>query len=232
MSGVLITCEHASKDLPSEHIHLYDPDTLDSHAGWDPGALDLAQHLARSLDAPLFAGRWSRLLIDLNRSAHHRGRIPGKNKLSPEQCAALHHGVWLPYRQQVAEAAQQAVRGTGHCLHLSVHSFTPIWQGQMRRTDIGLLYDPARSVERHLAKQLQAALSAGTGLRVHRNQPYRGMADGHTTGLRRHFDEHVYAGLELEISQSLVQRPAWASLSTTLSALVADSVRSHRVRAC
>ena len=101
----------------------------------------------------------------------------------------------------------------------------------MRRTDIGLLYDPARSAERHLAKQLQAALSAGTGLRVHRNQPYRGVADGHTTGLRRHFDEHVYAGLELEISQALVQGPAWPGLSTTLTALVANGVRSQWIDA-
>jgi hypothetical protein len=44
---------------------------LKTHRGSDLGALWLARELATALEAPLFAGSVSRLLIDLNRSLHH-----------------------------------------------------------------------------------------------------------------------------------------------------------------
>jgi predicted N-formylglutamate amidohydrolase len=45
---------------------------LDSHRGWDPGALPLGRQMASAFGAPLFASTTTRLLIDLNRSIGHR----------------------------------------------------------------------------------------------------------------------------------------------------------------
>jgi predicted N-formylglutamate amidohydrolase len=42
------------------------------------------------------------------------------------------------------------------------------------------------------------------GLAIMMNYPYRGVADGHTTALRRRFGDRGYLGLELEINQNLV----------------------------
>lgn len=210
--------------MPQEYAQLFDQPTMDSHRGWDAGALDLAQDLSNSLGAPLFAGTWSRLLIDLNRSAHHPKRMPGKHKLSEDQRAALHNMTWQPYRKQVNDAIQQAVKANGHCIHLSIHSFTPVFDGKHRKTEIGLLYDPARPGELQLALQLQSAIQAATDLIVHRNQPYRGIADGHTTALRRQFTARQYSGVEIEVSQTLVGAADWAAVYKQLAEIVSGLV--------
>src|SRR5688500_4394437 len=69
-STVVITCEHASQHVPRALRGLGLPRAvLRSHEGRDPGALPVAGALARALGAPLLAGKWSRLVADLNRSA-------------------------------------------------------------------------------------------------------------------------------------------------------------------
>lgn len=230
MTAVVLSCEHASPDLPPEFSTLFDAATLNSHRGWDPGALDLAQALAQTLEAPLFSGRWSRLLIDLNRSAHHLQRVPAKARLHPAQCATLHAETWLPFRRQVADAVAAAIRHHGHCVHLSVHSFTPVWQGRRRHTQLGVLYDPNRAGERALAVKLKAQLAHATGLRVHRNQPYRGVADGHTTALRRNWGAPHYLGVEVEISQALVGDRGWPTrcraICRTIAGVLAPEAQS------
>ncbi|MGH8118983.1 MAG: N-formylglutamate amidohydrolase [Gammaproteobacteria bacterium] len=87
----------------------------------------------------------------------------------------------------------------------SVHSFTPKLGKELRRADIGLLYDPRRRGERILCRKLQAILSqAAKGLIVRRNYPYRGTDDGLTTYLRKRYSEGQYLGIEIEINQKHV----------------------------
>src|SRR6185295_17571134 len=65
---VLLICEHASNRLPFSRRP--DPEErriLASHWGWDIGAWQLTLALARRWRARAIGGRWSRLLIDLNR---------------------------------------------------------------------------------------------------------------------------------------------------------------------
>lgn len=85
---------------------------------------------------------------------------------------------------------------------MSLHSFTPILNGQKRNADIGVLYDPGRRREKVLAIAFQEALNNRTGLRIRRNYPYRGNADGFTAALRKEFDERHYIGIEIEINQA------------------------------
>ncbi len=70
---LLITCEHGGNRIPKRYRSLFagQEALLSSHRGWDPGALSLAQTLARSFHAPLHHSCTSRLLVDLNRSLHH-----------------------------------------------------------------------------------------------------------------------------------------------------------------
>lgn len=210
--------------MPAAYRSLFGPTTLASHRGFDAGALEFAADLATKLSAPLFAGTWSRLLIDLNRSAHHPQRIPAKHKLTAAQRNALHDTVWNPFRQDVADAIRTAIDISGHCLHLSVHSFTPVMNGQARTTQVGLLYDPARSMEAELAGQLQSRLRAATGLTIHRNQPYRGVADGHTTALRRLHSGPRYSGIEIEINQAVVSGKDWTPLRELMTGVIAAAV--------
>ena len=66
----LVTCEHGGNEIPPPYIALFRTQgaLLASHRGYDPGALAMAQSLARALDARLLTSTISRLLVELNRS--------------------------------------------------------------------------------------------------------------------------------------------------------------------
>lgn len=86
-------------------------------------------------------------------------------------------------------------------LHVGVHSFTPVLNGEVRRADVGLLFDPSRPLERSTSRQWQALLQeALPDLVIRRNYPYRGVCDGLTTALRRQFPADQYIGIELEVN--------------------------------
>ena len=68
--GLVVTCEHGGNRIPAPYrdlFHAHDA-LLDSHLGYDLGALNLARALAKAFAAPLVASTVSRLLVDLNRS--------------------------------------------------------------------------------------------------------------------------------------------------------------------
>ncbi|MCB1139224.1 MAG: N-formylglutamate amidohydrolase, partial [Leptospiraceae bacterium] len=106
---------------------------------------------------------------------------------------------YLEFRGGVESAIAAATR-LGPVLHISVHSFTPVLDQQVRNCDLGILYDPTRQREKSTALAIQSALDTG-GLRIRRNYPYSGIADGFTTWLRKRFSDKVYSGLELEMNQ-------------------------------
>lgn len=188
---------------------------LRSHRGWDPGALPIARALGREFDVPLFAGRWSRLVADLNRSEDHArviapridGRwVPGNRDLSPEQRQARLDRYWRPHRREVAAAVAAAVRA-GDCLHLMIHSFVERLRGVERTNDVGILFDPHRPRERAFATALRAELVA-RDLSVRFNFPYFGNTDGLPRTLRALHPPARYRGFELEFNQRLARTAA------------------------
>lgn len=203
---LVLSCEHGGNRVPKPWAPLFRSHQrlLASHRGFDPGALAIARSLARRLGAPLVAATMTRLLVDLNRSPHNPAVFSPITRPRPraerERWLARVHA---PHWQRVRSALDE-VRGRP-VLHLAVHSFTPVLHGQPRRFDVGLLYDPARDRERVFAARLQSCLSAGeAALRVRRNAPYRGNADGLTTAMRRERPPADYLGIELELSQALL----------------------------
>lgn len=198
--GVIVTCEHGGNRIPAAWAHLFEgaEAVLESHRGWDPGALRMARAIARRLGAPLFHATVSRLLVELNRSLGHPSLFSAFTRDLPradrERILEEHY---FPYRRE----AESAIAAGGRVLHLSVHSFTPVLDGKVRSVDVGLLYDPARRAEKEFCLAWQAALERRLpGLRIRRNSPYRGASDGFTTYLRRRFPERRYLGVELEVS--------------------------------
>lgn len=213
---VVVTCEHASCAVPPALRGLGLPAAvLRQHVGWDPGALPVARAIARACGAPLRAGRWSRLVADLNRSEDHPrviaarvlGRdVPGNTGLDAASRAARLRRYWRPFRRDCAGLVAAAVaRGT--CLHLSVHSFVEELHGVERPYDIGLLFHPQRSRERAVVTALQGALRA-EGFTVRKNAPYFGHTDGHTQRLRAAHPAGRYLGIEIELNQRLARTVA------------------------
>lgn len=222
-ASILITCEHGGNTVPPAWRQLFAGRhaLLASHRGWDPGALELARSLARHFDAPLVWSRVTRLLVDLNRSRGHRNLFSEVTRPLPravrERILARHY---LPYRRAVVDQVAAAVTAGKRLVHVSAHSFTPVLNGERRNADIGLLYDPRRTGEQRLALRWQAALHhLRPELRVRRNYPYTGRADGLTTKLRRQFPASRYTTVELEVNQRLVtgNRRDWARLRRMLA---------------
>ena len=219
--SLIVSCEHASAAVPPAYSELFHEPAalLATHRASDLGAFAAARELAAALKAQLLAGEVTRLLVDLNRNEHNpRVFSDFSRSLSLNQRAELLTRYHAPYRTAVTSAVQAAGKPV---LHLAVHSFTPVLNGQTRRADIGLLYDPNREPEKRLALKLQRALrEREPTLRVRRNYPYRGVSDGLTTSLRRQFTGADYLGLELELNQAdwNPASQAWQSLPRHLIA--------------
>jgi predicted N-formylglutamate amidohydrolase len=206
--AVLVTCEHGGNRVPAPYAPLFADavGVLSTHRGWDAGALPLARELARRLRAPIRAATVTRLLVDLNRSSHHPRVSSDWTRSLPREerveLLARHHA---PHRSAVEEDVAELVRRGRRVVHLGVHSFTPVLDGEVRGADLALLYDPARPLERALCGAWARALAERLPrLAVRRNQPYRGASDGLTTWLRRRFPAGAYLGIEIEVNQRLL----------------------------
>jgi predicted N-formylglutamate amidohydrolase len=209
MNQIVLSCEHAGNRVPAKYRHLFAqiPSILNSHRGYDIGIWRVAGRLARKLHQPLFACYTTRLLIDPNRSLGHPDLFSEFSKaLTCSDKDRLIRCFHQRYRESVTQHIRQKIQENRRVIHFSIHSFTPMLQGQIRLADISILYDPRRSREKTLAKALQDTLRERTGLRIRRNYPYRGNADGFITALRRKYDACNYLGFEVEINQALLMK--------------------------
>jgi predicted N-formylglutamate amidohydrolase len=140
--GLVITCEHGGNRIPASYHDLFHAHQalLDSHRGYDPGALIMARALATAFAAPLVASTVSRLLIDLNRSlGHPRLHSEATRKAPAEVRQRILEHYYQPYRAQAERIVRQAIVDHGLVVYLSSHSFTPELHGKVREADIGLL---------------------------------------------------------------------------------------------
>jgi predicted N-formylglutamate amidohydrolase len=220
--ALIITGEHAVNYIPEVYEHYFEGNQalLQTHRGIDFGTQAIAESMSRDLGCTCHLAKTCRLLIDLNRSLSHRACFSEISaNFSREEKNHLIEMYYLPYREQ-AERDICALIAKGHqVLHLSIHSFTPVLNEQIRTTDIGLLYDPKRPGEKMLATRWQYLLKQlGNTLRVRLNYPYKGNTDGFTTSLRKKFPEADYLGLEVECNQAITREPySLTLLITTLT---------------
>lgn len=219
---IIVSCEHASAHVPRAYARRL-PELgalLGSHRGFDAGAAELARRLARAIGAPLFLGGITRLLVDLNRAESNRTIFSRISRTLPiEERAALLRTYYRPHREAVEAAVRRALAGGRTVLHVSVHSFTPVLDGVVRRAGVGLLYDPRRTAEAALCGRWRAELvGLDPTLVVRRNYPYRGTSDGLTRHLRRTLGTRRYLGIELEVNGSYPRGPraAWQALQRRL----------------
>ena len=203
---LILTCEHGGNKVPPQYKDCFhDAEAaLDSHRGYDPGALNLFQDLEVLADYGTYC-ETTRLLVELNRSLHHPQLFSRFTKaLSASGKKELLELHYFPYRIKVESKISESIEKGEEILHISVHSFTPVLDGEVRKTDIGLLFDPSRSGEKEFCKQFRQRLKALKPDLVTRfNYPYLGIADGFPTYLRKKFAKG-YNGIELEVNQKFV----------------------------
>jgi predicted N-formylglutamate amidohydrolase len=230
--SVVLTCEHAGNQIPQSVKPKFaeSADVLISHRGWDPGALPLAKRFSTVLNVPLAFSTVSRLVVELNRSLNHPklfSEFTCNGTQSEKQ--VLLNRYWHPHRDSVTKKIESNIRDGNLVVHLSVHTFTEHFYGEVRTTDIGLLYDPRRQLERELcAAWKENLLTENPAWNVRRNDPYKGNLDGFTTALRKQCSPSQYLGIELEVCQKFFLNGGgdWKEILTKLPRSFATTLRT------
>jgi predicted N-formylglutamate amidohydrolase len=205
----LIVCEHASRFIPPEFGGLgLDEAALRSHIAWDPGALAVAERLSALFDAPLVAQRASRLLYDCNRPPESKSAvpavseifsIPGNTGLSAEQHQARVDRFYLPFRNALSTTIEERVGTHRLPVLVTVHSFTPVYEGVEREVELGILHE----ADSRLADALLDRCSGRGDIVVRRNEPY-GAKDGVCHTLIEHGISRGLLHVMLEIRSDLI----------------------------
>lgn len=188
---LVILCDHASNFVPDEFGSLgLGAADLARHIAWDPGALPVARLMAERLDAVLVESGVSRLVVDCNRACDARDlvpaiseatAVPGNLAIDAEERTrriALAHTPFHAAVDRVLAGREAAGRGAAV---ISVHTFTPVYNGVKRPWHVGILHDD----DERLAGPMLEALSQFDGVAVGDNQPYS-PADGVYYSLERH----------------------------------------------
>lgn len=205
-SVLIISCEHASNLIPAKYAKWFSQNSklLATHQSWDIGALALYQQLCKTKWVAFHsAGKWSRLLVDLNRSLTHPKLLSAISvTLSTQEKLDIIENYYQPYRTELSNYIQTQYAQANSVLHLSLHSFTPELNGQERNCDLGLLYDPKRDTEKNFTRRFKTVMGKMNPLLVTRmNYPYLGTADGFTSFMRKRIPTPFYAGIEIEMNQ-------------------------------
>lgn len=182
----IIIADHASNRIPPAYGTLGLPETeFHRHIAWDIGVGDLVRHLSASLNAPAILASFSRLLIDPNRGPDDPtlvmklsdgAVISGNRDVDEAEIARRKRDFYAPYHQAIADEIASARAAGLTPWILSVHSFTPVWRGNVRPFHVGVLWDK----DPRLAEPLIDHLGREPGLVVGNNEPYTGRLSGDT----------------------------------------------------
>lgn len=202
----VLVCEHASNFFPPAFGDLgLDAETRLSHIAWDPGAVGVAREMRRLLQCDLVAASVSRLIYDCNRPPEAPSampetseiyQIPGNRNLSAEDRARRAEQIYHPFRLALQEILDERGRG----VLVTIHSFTPVYNGVRRSCEIGILHDS----DTRLA---DAMLAAPFPFKLERNVPYSA-SDGVTHTLRTHAILRGWPNVMIEIRNDLIASPA------------------------
>ena len=207
-SILILTCEHASNKLPAAFKNAVPAQVLKTHRAYDIGAAQVFRKLVKFAKPEFYCeGKYSRLFVDLNRTITNKSAFSDylrDNAKAKAQATAY----WTEYRTAIEKFVDSAIKpktcaakSEPSVVHLGIHSFTPVLNGKVRNTDIGILYDPARPQERAYANVIKAEIKRlYPTMKVRFNYPYKGTTDGLTTTLRKKFGPR-YVGIEIEINQ-------------------------------
>lgn len=205
----VLVCEHASRFFPPQLADLgLGEAAKNSHAAWDIGALDLAKCLSVRLNAPLIAGAISRLVYDCNRPLEAPDciparsevfEVPGNRDLDAQARQARFDQIHTPFHASVSEVLDRA---GPQAVLVTVHSFTPIYNGAPRQTEIGFLsHDDDRLAQACLAQE-----RARGQMRAALDEPYSA-TDGVTYSLQKHGVARGLLNVMIEVRNDLIDTP-------------------------
>ena len=207
-SSMVITCEHASPAIPAPLVaEAADLPWLETHWAYDIGAATVSRRLADRRECVAVLSTFSRLVCDPNRDAtdptwirtevegHALGFNQGVDAAERERRRTHYHD---PYHAVIDELLAQRTPSGADVPLLSIHSFTPVYEGEDRSMEVGILFDRYQPIAERLALEL-----GREGFTTALNAPYSGM-DGLIFAAQRHGQAHNVVYLELEVRQDLI----------------------------
>jgi len=236
-SDFLLTADHAGQAIPRRLGTLgVSAAERGRHIAWDIGIAGVTERLWALLDATAVLQVYSRLVIDCNRDPGHATsipqvseltEIPGNRGLGPADREARRQEIFEPYHDRIAallDAREAAGRRT---VLVAMHSFTPVFKGESRAVEIGILYNR----DDRLARIMLDLLRAEEDLVVGDNAPYA-ITDTSDYTAPVHGERRGLPHVEIEIRQDLIAdgagQQAWAERLARL--LVAADRRLRGVR--
>jgi predicted N-formylglutamate amidohydrolase len=201
--------DHASHRIPRRLGDLGLPAAeLQRHIAWDIGALGVARRMASTLDAPLVAQNYSRLVIDCNRdpkvatsipTVGESIGIPGNIGLQPDEIGARRAEVFDPYHAQVGALLDARAAAGRPTILVAQHSMTNVFKGVRREMHAAVLYNR----DRRFAGLVLDELRREAGLTVGDNQPYF-VSDETDYTIPQHGEARGLPHVEIEIRQDLI----------------------------
>jgi predicted N-formylglutamate amidohydrolase len=229
---IVITCDHARNTIPRSLDQLGVSDqVLSQHVAYDIGCEQVCRYLYGLLDAPLVLSRYSRLVVDCNRHLNDPTsileisdghEIPGNTGLTRQQAGQRVEEIFVPYHNAIAARLEHIRTAHGVPALVSVHSFTPVFEGFERPWHIGILWNR----DGRIALPMLEHLRTRTDLCIGENKPYHAREPvGYT--MDTHAESHGYPHALIEIRQDLIQDADGAKryaeiLAAALSAPLAD----------
>jgi predicted N-formylglutamate amidohydrolase len=215
-SDFIIVVDHASWRIPRRLGDLGLPAAeLQRHIAWDIGSLAVARQVAATLDAPLVAQNYSRLVIDCNRdpkvatsipTVGESIEIPGNMGLSVDEIAARRREIFDPYHNHLRALLDERLAAHRRSILVSQHSMTHIFRGVRREMHAAILYNR----DRRFAGLVLDMLRREADLHIADNEPYF-VSDETDYTIPQHAEARGLPHVEIEIRQDLLHDSAGQS---------------------
>lgn len=219
-SDFFLTADHAGRAIPRRLGDLGLPATeLGRHIAWDIGIAGTTERLVEALDATAVLQAYSRLVIDCNRqpdwasavpTVSELTRIPGNEALSSAEREARRREIFQPYHDRIAQLLDRRLAAGRRSVLVAMHSFTPVFKGESRAVEVGVLYNK----DTRLASIMLDLLRAEGDLVVGDNAPYA-ITDASDYTVPVHGEGRGLPHVEIEIRQDLIAdssgQAAWAA---------------------
>ena len=180
--NILIIVDHASNSIPTNFSNFtINQKILNSHIAYDLNIKNFSLVLSKKINSHLICGKYSRLIIDLNRSISDptlisaisdKKIINGNLQIDNLDMKYRINNIYNKYHEHI----YKTIKKYNINLLISLHSFNPIFKGKKRKIEVGILSNNYRQYSELLMKNLIKVKKYKIG----DNEPYRGNLIGDT----------------------------------------------------
>ena len=225
---VLLVCDHASRRFPKSLGTMgIDPVARRCHLAIDIGAGALTESIAENIGVTAVLCQYSRLIIDCNRQLMDPGAflefgdgvvIKGNRNLHAHEKKLREQEIYWPYHGAIDAQVNRLHVPDVAPVFVSIHSFTPVLNGEFRAFEMGVLWDADRVTAEIFVNDLRQA-----GYNVGDNEPYSGKALQDFT-IDHHAESIGIPHIGIEIRQDLIDDEEGVAKISGLMSHIIDSV--------